>query len=912
MRLSPPAPLTQPPALPTLNVMRLFPRSAAWLVFVLALPAALFAEKPFSFADTPGQLPKTVVPRHYTLRIQPDLEQRTTIGTAEIELEVLQPTRQLVLNALELDITSAQLLRPAAETLTAEIDPKKQTLTLPLSTELPTGKYTLKLAYRGKIGTQAQGFFVDKYPTPSGEKLMLGTQMEPTDARRVFPCWDEPVYRATYDITLVVRDHLMAVANMPVVSEAPSPGATSTGNPAGKWKEVKFGRTPSMASYLVALYAGEFEAVEGEQDGVKLRILTTEGKRASGTYALESTKRLLAYYNEYFGVRYPLPKLDQIAVPNAFATFGAMENWGCITYIDTALLYNPATSSQDGRERVFQVIAHEMAHQWFGDLVTMAWWDNLWLNEGFASWMGTKSSDALNPEWQLWLRANDAKNRAMELDARKTTHPIQRPIANESQATDAFDVISYQKGQSFLRMLEAYLGADTFRDGIRRYMKKHQFSSTTTADLWAALGEASGKPVVALAANWTEQPGFPVVLASATGEGANRTLQLEQLRFTLNDPQAAPLAWKIPVTVANTASLSSPSVTLLGGRTATVPWPAGSGTAKINVGDAGYYRTLYDDGLTAALRETIATLPVADQLNLVADTWALVEAARVPAATWLALAEKLGESRSQPVITLLIDRLMAIDELQRNQPGRRAYEALVAKLLTPQLARLTWSAAPGESPLDGLLRGKLVTILGTCGDPAVIAESTRRFEAFLKDPSSLSGDLRGPVLYVVGRYATRPTYDQLHNLARTALTTEDKRRAYGAMQAAQDPALARETLALSLGTEMSVNESTRNVAAVAAASHAELAWDFARAHMDELLKQVTFFGRNAYAPGIMRAFTDAPRADELEDYVRKNSPPDAFAEAAKISDRIRHLAAVKARELPGIDAWVKERVKLPE
>jgi aminopeptidase N len=885
--------------LPTLRRARLA------LAVALILPASLLAEKPFSFADTPGQLPKTAVPRHYTLRLQPDLVARTTQGTARIELTALQPVRELVLNALELAIDSATLLDDPAHplALTVIADANKQTLTLALPAELPAGPHTVAIGYRGKISTQAEGFFVDKYPTPSGEKLMLGTQFEPTDARRVFPCWDEPVYRATYDITLVVPEKLMAVGNMPVVRETPV---------ADGLKEVTFARTPSMASYLVALYAGEFEAVEGEQDGVKLRILTTEGKRATAAYALESTKRILAFYNEYFGVRYPLPKLDQIAVPNAFATFGAMENWGCITYIDTALLYDPATSSQQGRERVFEVIAHEMAHQWFGDLVTMAWWDNLWLNEGFASWMGTKCSDALNPEWQLWLRANTDKNRAMELDARKTTHPIQQPIANESQAGDAFDTISYQKGQAFLRMTEAYLGEETFRAGIRRYVAQHKYSNTTTADLWAALGEASGQPVVALAACWTEQPGFPIVLVSQSGSHTTPTVKLEQLRFTLNDPQAAPLIWKIPVTLADTSDLSASRVALLEDRVMEVPLPAGTGTPKANVGDTGYYRVRYDDAIAESLRQQIATLPVADQLNLLSDTWALVETGRTPASAWLALAEKLGGSRSQPVATLLLNRLLAIDALQRAEPGRRAFQAWVVQLLAPQLARLGWSAIPGESPLDASLRAELVSALGHCGDRAVIAECARRFEAFLKAPASLAGDLRGPVLFVVGRYANRATYEQLHTLARTALTTEEKRRAYAAMQAAQDPALARETLALTLSGELSVTESTRNIAEIADNDHPELAWDYARAHMAALLQQVTLFGRNAYVPRIMQSFNDAARADELEEYVRKNLSPDAFAEAAKTADRIRHLAAVKQRELPGIDRWVKERVKLPE
>ncbi len=896
--------------LPSLRAAR-----AAFLLSCI-LPAAGLAEKPFAFAATPGQLPKTAVPRHYALRLQPDLAARTTAGTATIELEVLAPVTELVLNALDLEIDSAALVdNPAAPlALTPRLDPGRQTLTLPVT--LAPGRHTLALAFRGRIGTQAEGFFVDKYPTPSGDKLMLGTQMEPTDARRVFPCWDEPVYRATYDITLVVPAPLMAVSNMPVVRET----ALGTG-----LKEVVFARTPAMASYLVALYAGEFETVEGEQDGVQLRIITTEGKRASAAYALEATRRLLAYFNDYFGVRYPLPKLDQLAVPNAFATFGAMENWGAITYIDTALLYDPATGSQANREAVFETIAHEMAHQWFGDLVTMAWWDNLWLNEGFASWMGTKATDALNPDWQLWVRASEEKEGALALDARRTTHPILQPIANESQANDAFDTISYQKGQAFLRMLEAYLGETAFRDGLRLYMQRHQYSSSTTADLWAALGAASGKPVVELAAHWTEQPGFPVVLVSAVGASLadaraptssapppNRSLRLEQSRFTVNDPAAAPLTWNIPITLADTANLAAPRVALLKGRAMEVPWPAGIGTPKANVGGTGFYRVLYDDTLADALRREVTTLPPADQLNLLGDTWALCEAGRQSATAWLGLAEQLRASPSQPVWEHLLGKIALLDHLQLNQPGRRAFQAWAARLLAAPFARLGWDAAPGESPLDAALRPKLIAALGTYGDRAVIDECTRRYAAFLADPATLPGNLRAPVLAVVGRYATRETYDQLHALARAARTTVEKRRAYAAMQAALDPALASATLALTLGDELSATEAARNVAAVAANEHADLAWEFARAHTDELLKRTTFFGRNAYLPGIARASTDAARADELEALVRAKLPADALAEAAKGADLIRLYAAVKQRELPAIDAWVKQRVQLPE
>jgi aminopeptidase N len=882
--------------------------------FLLAA-SVVHAEKPFSFAETPGQLPKTVVPRHYALRIQPDLAARTATGTARIELEVAQPVAEIVLNALELTIGAATL--DDAAPLAPQLDPEKQTLRLRAAGGAPiaAGKHMLTIAYTAKIGTQAQGFFVDKYPTPRGDKLMLGTQMEPTDARRVFPCWDEPVFRATFDVTLVVRENLLAIANMPAARETPL--AAQPG-----WKEVAFARTPAMPTYLVALYAGEFETVEGEHDGVQLRIVTTEGKRESARYALESTKRILAFYDDYFGVRYPLPKLDQIAVPAAFSSFSAMENWGAITYIDTAILYDPATSSQARREAAFETIAHEIAHQWFGNLVTMAWWDNLWLNEGFASWMGTKCSDALNPAWQLWPRANADKERAMALDARKTTHPVQTPVANESQASDAFDEISYQKGQSFLRMLEAYLGEATFRDGIRRYIARHQYSNTTTADLWAALGEASGKPVVALAAGWTAQPGFPVVEVARATENGRPALRLQQNRFTLNDPGAAPLQWKIPVTLADPTSSAAPKILLLETPQTTLPWPEATpaargpeagATLKANIHDTGYYRVFYQEPLRGALVRQFRRLASTDQLNLLADTWAFVENGVVDARAWLDLAAQLGDTTSQPIWSHLLDRLALIDRLERGGRGRRAFQAWGTQFLAPQLARLGWTPARDESPLDTSLRAALVKQLGRFGDPAVIAECGRRFETFLKDPKTLTGDLRDSVLLVAGRYATRETYEKLHALARNAHTTEDKRRAYAAMQSALDPALARETLALTLADEMSVAESTRNVANVALNGEQEaLAWDFTLQHTDQLLAQMTFFGRNEYLPRIAGAFTEAARADELEAAVKKALPPEALAEALKTSDLIRHLAAVKQRELPVIDAWVKERVKTPE
>src|SRR6266480_1275581 len=379
----------------------------------------------------------------------------------------------------------------------------------------------------------------------------------------------------------------MAVSNMPIASEKKVAGG----------REVEFQITPSMSSYLNVFCAGEFDAIESEVDGVKLRITTTKGKAERARYALEATAQILHYYNEYFGIPYPLPKLDQLAIPGGFG--GAMENWGGITYYETALLFDPANSSAGTKQRVYEVIAHEVAHQWFGDLVTMAWWDNLWLNEGFASWMGTKCTARFNPQWEVWLekgvprdptrRIGIAKEQAMEGDARATTHPIQQKVATEAEANSIFDDISYQKGQSFIRMLESFLGEEVFRGGIRRYIAAHKLSNSTTADLWNALAETSGKAVAEIAAGWTEQPGFPVVKVKREQDGS---ISLTQERFTVNFKNAPPLEWQISLTYAVVGE--APATLLMTRKSDDIRNIPSGRALKLNINGAGNYRVEYD------------------------------------------------------------------------------------------------------------------------------------------------------------------------------------------------------------------------------------------------------------------------------------------------------------------------------
>src|SRR5215469_16000228 len=578
-------------------------------------------EKPFKFNETPGKLPKTVVPTQYSIRIVPNTGNFTFAGTETVKVNVRAPIRQLLLNALELKVEAASVDDKELPASAIKIDKENELLMLTLPSELAAGDHTLMLRFTGKINQQGQGLFYMRYQEEGSgaRKIMLGTQFEATDARRFFPCWDEPAFRSRFQLTVEVPENWLAVSNMPIESEQKIAGG----------KEVRFASTPPMSSYLNVFVAGELDLIESQVGPTQIRVIATKGKARLGRYALEASAEILKYYNDYFGVPYPLPKLDQIAIPGGFG--GAMENWGGITYYESVLLFDPKNSSAGTKQDIYEVVAHEMAHMWFGDLVTMAWWDNLWLNEGFASWMGSKCTAHFNPEWEVWLarklprdptrRTGIAKEAAMEGDARSTTHPIQQPIATEAEANSAFDDITYKKGQSFLRMLESFLGEAVFRDGVRRYIAAHKYSNTTTADLWKALSDASSKSVREIAARWTEQPGFPVVNVK---RGTDGKVRLTQERFTVNFKNAPPLLWQIPLTYSVVGG--KPATLLMTDKTAVLENIPADRALKLNVDGAGNYRVQYDKPSWELLFKTLPKLGVEDRVNLMSDAWALVQA----------------------------------------------------------------------------------------------------------------------------------------------------------------------------------------------------------------------------------------------------------------------------------------------
>lgn len=864
------------------------------------------AEKPFDFATTPGKLPKQVVPEEYAIRITPDLGKFTFAGSETIKLNVRQPVRQLVLNALELKITSAAVDGKAIPPSAIKLDPKEELLTIALASELPAGPHSLELKFTGKINQQGQGLYYAPYQEQGtgAKKIMLGSQFQATDARRFFPCWDEPSFRARFQLTAVVPENFLAVSNMPVEKETKITGG----------KEVRFAATPPMPSYLNVFCAGELEKLSARWKNVDHGVITTMGKAVMGRYALDSSQQILTYFNDYFGVPYSLPKIDHIAVPGGFG--GAMENWGGITYYESRLLFDPERSSAETKQNIYEVIAHEVAHMWFGDLVTMAWWDNLWLNEGFASWMGTKCTAKFNPDWEVWLRKNVprdparryglGKESAMEGDARSTTHPIHQPVANEAEAGSAFDDIAYRKGLSFITMLESFLGEEVFRDGIRKYMAAHKLSNTTSADLWNSLSEASGKPVGEIAAAWTEQPGFPVVKVARDPEGK---ITLTQERFTVHYENAPALEWKIPLTYS-VAGQAAPASLLMTSKTIDLPGASPDRAVKLNVEGAGTYRVQYDEASWKLLLGELPKLSSADRANLLLDAWALVQANRAPLSHYLELVEKLPEKNELAEREQIIGVFDFINRLLARTPQHEPFQKYARSILRPGFEQAGWEPKSGEPPKVVMLRGSLINALGDLNDEEIIAGCRARFQKYLADPRSLAPDLRPPVFAVVGRYADEATWKKLHELGRKTTSIEEKQNYYDALAGALDPTLAARTLEISLGDELPTSRAIYLVAKVARQSeHPEVAWQFARANMKKLLAKTDALAANSYAPGLFTFFSDSARIRELQLYAKSDLPPTAAKSVAKAIDEVGFRAEFKARLATQIGAWVSNRPK---
>jgi aminopeptidase N len=877
-------------------VIRTLLQSAAFTL-LLGLAAACVAASPGTQSELQRRvvLPAAVTPERYRIEVTAHADALTFEGSVQIDVTVHLPVHEIVLNSADLVIEHAAI-SGAAQMSAITYDDKAQTATLALDTELQPGAYTLSLTYHGKINQQASGLFALDYDTPQGKVRALFTQFENSDARRFAPLWDEPGRKATFDLTAIVPSKQMALSNMPVAA---------TDDLGHDLKRVHFATTPKMSSYLLFLGVGDFERVQRTVDGVDLGVVVKRGDTANTAFALDAAAHLLSYYNDYFAAPYPLPKLDLIAAPGASQFFGAMENWGAMFCFERDLLIDQRISTEHDRQDVYIVVAHEMAHQWFGDLVTMAWWNDLWLNEGFASWMENKVVDHFHPEWKMWLQSLRENDAAMDEDARDGTHPIITPIDDVLQASDAFDAITYLKGAAVVRMLEAYVGEDAFRAGVRRYIHDYAYGNTVTDDLWQEMDRDSQRPITQMAHDFTLQAGVPMLdEVSARCRDGRSSLRVAQSHFAIDADSTMARLWQVPAIIA---SIAAPSVTAV--VTGAEPRPielSGCAAAIINAGQTGYFRSHYSDAGMAAVAAHYADMSPEDQLGVLNDTRALVYSGKQPMAALLELLQQFPPNADPVVTAALVGLLRGLDHLYDGRPTRDAYHAYARSLLNPIFARLGWDKRPGDADNIAVLRSSLIAALSDFGDLAVLAEARQRFKHYVDDPSSVDAGVRRAVLGIVVTHADRRTWDQLHAMAKSAPSEIERQDLYDLLAAPQSAALVQQALDLAVSGEPPPTVAP-DMISTAARRHPALAFDFASAHWQRLGPLIEPASQVRFVPSLVADASDVKLIGKLDAFAARYIPASARQDLHKAESNIRYLAAVVKYRLPQIDRWIRRR-----
>ena len=827
---------------------------------------AAFAEtsqslRPYSFATTSGRLPKNVIPTDYIISISPDAEKRSLSGTEIISLEFTEAVDKIQFNSLNQKLS--KVLLDGKPVKSVESDDKEQLTTVMLLGNAKVGKHKLSFEFTGVIETEPHGMFVQEYQNPDKTTAsLLTTKFEATDARRMFPCWDEPAFRATYQLSLTAPAAWTAIANMPVASRQLN----------GNLATTSFNRSPKMPTYLVHVSVGDFAQISDESEGTKINIIAPKGQEKNGTEALANAKQILADYNNYFGYRFPLPKLDSIAIPGGFQ--GAMENWGAIAYSDQTLLLTP-TSTTGQRQTVYTIEAHEMAHQWFGDLVTMGWWDELWLNESFASWMAAKQTDLRHPDWHWWENQDASKEDAMSVDANLASHPILQHVSNELEATSAFDPsITYNKGQAVLRMIENYLGPEVFKEGIRLYMKKHAYSNTTSADLWLALSKSSGKNVVDIVGSWTTQAGFPLVSVKSTCDAkGNRSITLNQQRFVVKGEDKSKPHWNIPLQIrSGTESKSQALLLTKDGQVAT----AGNcnDALSINADTVGYYRVAYDDATIQINAKKFNSMSNGDRIALLNDQWALVKAGKQNIATFFSLASAMGTEQNLRSWQIITQALGEIEHAERGTPGYAAFVTHARSIIKPLATQLGWEPKADETPGIKRLRRTVLGDLGSWGDQDVIAEARQRFANFVKDRKAIPSDSQGFILTIVAQNASDADFEQLHAVAKSAKNEMEMRRYYPALMLARNPAIASKAAEIVLSDEIPKQaESLRIQLALTLSEHnPDLSWAIFTKNYDRLIAPMMPEGTMMMTQMTPDIFWNSVPLDQMEAWIKAHAP----------------------------------------
>ena len=817
-------------------------------------------------------LPDYINPIRYILKFSPNLENFTFSGNETIELNISKSFNEITLHSSEIDIIDVDL---SGKNPSIASDIESETVTFQFDTEIPAGNYSLNINFCGTLNDRLRGFYRSRYLDTNGtEKFMATTQFEATDARKAFPCWDEPESKSIFSVSITLPEELTAISNMP------EDQILDLGN---GLKNVTFADTPIMSTYLLGFTIAEMECVQRKtKHGTLMRVWTTKGKENQGNWALESSIQLLDFFNDYFGIPYPLPKLDHLAIPDFAA--GAMENWGIITYREVVLLMDEDNTAATTKQFIVEVIAHEMAHQWFGNLVTMKWWNDLWLNESFASWMGDKATDWLHPEWDMWTQfLTHDTNRGLSLDGLANSHPIEQDVKNPAEIGQLFDAISYSKGASILRMLEQFLGEETFKSGLRNYLKEHAYANATTHDLWKSLEEASGLPVNQIMESWTTQTGFPVLKVKTEKQHDSLSINFEQNQFRydniLNESTQNDSLWQIPISVSSSAT-DSTIRELMTTRAFTLNLKhQNTSWIKINPSHSAFYRVQYESSDLEKLSEPISslTLKPSDRLGIQSDAFALSKAGIINATNYLKILSYYPKENDASVWSDIASNIEYFSNLLENSSLYPKFKTFINNIVSPSATLIGWDPKPDETHLDSLLRSILLNLLGKFADPSTLKESQRRFENYFENPTNLNPDIRLMVFSNVARTGVEKYYDQMWDAHNSAELHEEKVRLLMGMTRYSNPEIINDLLKKTLSNQIRSQDTISVISGIMSNNLGrELGWDFIKSNWEEIDRR---YGDGGF--GIMRlignlsGFRTLEKSQEIQEFFAENPAPGA-------------------------------------
>ena len=843
----------------------------------------------FAAAAYGQRLPDNVIPEHYTLTLTPDLQAASFVGDEKIDVTVKQPTDSITLNAAEIrfgTVTASFEGRELEATVTT--DEQKEQATFNFGRTIPAGPVTLAILYHGILNNELRGFYLSK----TAKRNYAVTQFEPTDARRAFPSFDEPAFKATFDVTLVVNTGDTAISNTNIASDTPGPEETQ--------HTIHFATTPKMSTYLVAFLVGDFECIKGQSDGTPIRVCGTPGQSQYGKFALSAAEYVLHYYNTYFGIRYPMPKLDLIGIPDFEA--GAMENFGAITYRETDLFVDDTAATVSEKKNVGEVVAHEMAHQWFGDMVTMNWWDNIWLNEGFATWMENKPVAAWHPEWHIPQDVAAELNGTLDYDSQKITRAIRARADTPDEINQMFDSISYGKAAAVLLMTEQYEGPEVFRKGVHNYLAAHMLSNATAEDFWNAQAAVSHQPVDKILSSYVTEPGAPVLAFAAP---ANGTVQVTQSRFYLN-PELKPegrQTWTIPVCFAGTGMQAK--CDLLDAAQGSLKVPAGP-VFYPDAGGRGYYRFALPDSVYAkVLADVDTSLTPEERISLLGDEWAGVRSDRDAVGDYLKLVSAVKDDPSPAVIATATSPIETIEDRIASTPQEHAaLAAWVVRTFKPAYTRLGAPAAT-DTPDKKQLRSTLFAVLGTVGkDADVIAEAKKVSEDYLSNPGSVDPNLAQTAAAVAAENGDAAFFDQLQHLYETASNPQIKEYALRLLAVFRDPSLEQRSL------EFAVSGKVRNQDAIfqllipmEQPETREVAWDFMRNNWDKVQAQITT-AMGGYLVDGAGTFCSEDKKQEVVDFFSAHKVAASDQSLQRAKDSIDNCIALRTGQGPKLDQWM--------